>query len=148
MEVPRIEVKLELQLLAYTTATATRNPSRVCDLHHMDTSRVCNPLSHNRDSHELYIFSRHYLLNSGRCLFLLKCKEICKIFSNFYLTIIIKKGIAGVLLWYSRLRIQHCHCCGLGHCYGACLIPGLGTLTGCGHSQKKKKKEEEKYLFF
>ena len=34
MEVPRLGVKLELQLPAYTTATATPEPSRVCDLHH------------------------------------------------------------------------------------------------------------------
>ena len=34
MEVPRLGVKPELQLLAYTTATAMRDPSRSCDLHH------------------------------------------------------------------------------------------------------------------
>ena len=33
MEVPWLEVKLELQLQAYTTATAMPNPSRVCELH-------------------------------------------------------------------------------------------------------------------
>lgn len=32
MEVPRLGVELELQMLAYTTATATRDPSRICDL--------------------------------------------------------------------------------------------------------------------
>ena len=34
MEVPRLGVKLELQLPAYATATATWDPSCVCDLHH------------------------------------------------------------------------------------------------------------------
>ena len=34
MEVPRLGVKLELQLLGYTTATATWDLSRVCDLHY------------------------------------------------------------------------------------------------------------------
>ena len=34
MEVPRLGVKSELQLLAYTTATATRDLSHVCHLHH------------------------------------------------------------------------------------------------------------------
>ena len=34
MEVPRLGVELELQLLAYAAATATRDPSCVCDLHH------------------------------------------------------------------------------------------------------------------
>ena len=33
MEVPRLEVQLELQLPAYATATATRDPSLICDLH-------------------------------------------------------------------------------------------------------------------
>ena len=34
MEVPRLGVKLELQLLAYTTATATLGLSHISDLHH------------------------------------------------------------------------------------------------------------------
>ena len=34
MEVPRLRVKSELQLLAYTTATATPDLNHVCDLHH------------------------------------------------------------------------------------------------------------------
>ena len=34
MEVPRLRVESELQLLAYATATAMRDPSHVCDLHH------------------------------------------------------------------------------------------------------------------
>ena len=50
MEVPRLGVKSELQLLTYATATATWDPSHVCDLHH--SSRQCwslNPLSEARD---------------------------------------------------------------------------------------------------
>ena len=34
MEVPKLGVKSELQLPAYTTVTATLDPSRICDLHH------------------------------------------------------------------------------------------------------------------
>ena len=34
MEVPRLEVESELQLPAYTTATATGDLSCTCDLHH------------------------------------------------------------------------------------------------------------------
>ena len=50
MEVPRLGVKLELQLLACTTATATRDPSRVCDLHHSSQQRqILNALSKARD---------------------------------------------------------------------------------------------------
>ena len=50
MEVPRLGVELELQLLAYATARATWDLSSVCDLH--QSSRQClilNPLSEARD---------------------------------------------------------------------------------------------------
>ena len=71
MEVPRLGVKLELQLPAHTTATATLDMGCICNLQHsswqcqilnplnrardwtcilMDTSRVFNPLSHNGNS--------------------------------------------------------------------------------------------------
>ena len=50
MEVSRLGVKLELQLPAYTTATATPDPSHVYDLHHFSWQwRVLNPLSEARD---------------------------------------------------------------------------------------------------
>ena len=68
MDVPRLGVELELQLLDYTTATATPDQSHICDLRcglrqhqilnllreardgiHIltDTRRVCNVLSHH-----------------------------------------------------------------------------------------------------
>ena len=71
MEVSRLGVELELQLLASITVTATWDPSHVCKLHRssqqcqilnpqikakdrtrilMDTSQVGNPVSHNRKS--------------------------------------------------------------------------------------------------
>ena len=50
MEVPRLRVKLELLTLAYTSATATRDLSRICDLHHSSRHRrILNPLSEVRD---------------------------------------------------------------------------------------------------
>ena len=50
MEVLRLGVKLELQPLAYIRATATRVPSRVCNLHHSSRQRwIVNPLSKGRD---------------------------------------------------------------------------------------------------
>ena len=50
MEVPRLGVELELQLLAYTTATATRDPSHICALHHSSQQhQILNPLSGARD---------------------------------------------------------------------------------------------------
>ena len=72
MEVPRVEVESELSLLIYTTATATQEPSSIYNLYHssqqrqilnplseargqtcilMDTSRVSDLLSHNRELH-------------------------------------------------------------------------------------------------
>ena len=76
MDVPRIGVELELQLPAYTTATAMQDPNHICNLHHslqqsqilnplskvrnrthilMDTSWVREPLSHDGNSKTLYI---------------------------------------------------------------------------------------------
>ena len=50
MEVPRLGVQLELQLLAYTTAIATSDPSHICNLHHSSQQcRILNPLSEARD---------------------------------------------------------------------------------------------------
>ena len=50
MEVPRLGVEAELQLPAYTTATATADLSCVCDLHHGSWQCwILNPLSEVRD---------------------------------------------------------------------------------------------------
>ena len=49
-EVPRLGVESELQLPACTTATATLDPSWVCDLHPSSQQRqILNPLSEARD---------------------------------------------------------------------------------------------------
>ena len=60
MEVPRLGMESELQPLAYATATATKDPSQVCYVHH--SSRQCqilNPLSKGRDrTHNLMVPSR------------------------------------------------------------------------------------------
>ena len=48
MEIPRLEVKSELHLLAYTRAAP--DPSRICNLHHSSLQyRILNPLSKARD---------------------------------------------------------------------------------------------------
>ena len=50
MEVPWLGIELELQLPVYTTAIATPDPRRVCDLHHSSRQhRILNPLSKARD---------------------------------------------------------------------------------------------------
>ena len=50
MEVPRLGVELELQLLPYITATAMWDPSLICDYTtaHSD-ARSLTPLSKSRD---------------------------------------------------------------------------------------------------
>ena len=49
-EVPRLGGQLELQLLPYTTATVTPDPSRVCDLQHgLRQHQSLNLLSEARD---------------------------------------------------------------------------------------------------
>ena len=50
MEVLRLGVKSELHLPAYTTDTATPDPSCICHLHHSSQQhRILNPLSKARD---------------------------------------------------------------------------------------------------
>ena len=50
MEDPRLRVESELQPLVYTTATATQDPSRFCDLHHSSQQRrILHPLSEARN---------------------------------------------------------------------------------------------------
>ena len=50
MEVPWLGVKSKLQLLAYARATATRDPSCICNLYHSSQQhRILNELSEARD---------------------------------------------------------------------------------------------------
>ena len=57
MEIPRLGVNSELQLPAYSTATATQDPSYVCNLHHSSQPRrILNPLGEARDgTHNLVV---------------------------------------------------------------------------------------------
>ena len=60
MKVPRPGIKSELQLPAYTTATAMQDLSHVCDLHHSSQQgQILNPLSKARDrTHNLMVPSQ------------------------------------------------------------------------------------------
>ena len=44
----------------------------------------------------------------------------------------------------NRLRIRHCHSCGVGHNYGLDLMPGLGTPYATGWPKKREKKKKRK----
>ena len=50
MDVPKLRVELELQLLAYVTATAIADPGCVCNLQHsLWQCQILNPLSGARN---------------------------------------------------------------------------------------------------
>ena len=49
MDIPRLGVESELQLLAYTTATATRDLSRICPIPQLMTTPDPYPQSEARD---------------------------------------------------------------------------------------------------
>ena len=50
VEVPRLGVESELQLLACTTATATQDPNHIGDLcRTLQQCQICNPMSEARD---------------------------------------------------------------------------------------------------
>ena len=50
MEVPRLGVQLELELLATATVTAAWDPSLISNLHHSSQQhQILNPLSKGRD---------------------------------------------------------------------------------------------------
>ena len=50
MEVPRLGVELELELLVYTTATAMPDPNHIFNLHHSSWQRcMLNVLCEARD---------------------------------------------------------------------------------------------------
>ena len=57
-----------------------------------------------------------------------------------YLSYLFRNWISGVPWWGSGLRIQCCHCCGLGCSGGSGLIPGSGTSASCAVGMAKKKR--------
>ena len=55
-EVARLGFQSELQLPAYTPATAMQDPSHICDLHHSSHRQILNPLREARDwTHNLVV---------------------------------------------------------------------------------------------
>ena len=58
-EVPRLGVKADLQLLAYTTVTATTDPSHICNPQCSLQQRwILNPLSKARDQSCILVDTR------------------------------------------------------------------------------------------
>ena len=86
MEVPRLEIKSELQPLAYATATATPDSSYTCDLRHSSWQCqilnpgiesasfwtlcwVLNPLSHSGNSSQILLSCAVSSICLGLCCF-------------------------------------------------------------------------------
>ena len=71
MEVPRLGVKLELELPAYTTATASPDPSLVYSLHHSSRQhQILNPLSKARDQTHILMDHSQFRYHWGMMAFL------------------------------------------------------------------------------
>ena len=60
MDVPRLRVESELQLLAYITATATQDLSHVCILYHSSQQReiLKNPTSVHEDTDSIPVLAQ------------------------------------------------------------------------------------------
>ena len=75
MEVPRPEVKSELQLPAYTTATSMQDPSCMCNLHHSSWQcQILNPLSEAKDQTHI-LMGLNPLSHSGNSIFYSHLKD-------------------------------------------------------------------------
>ena len=97
MEVPRLGVEWELQLPAYTIATAMQDPSHVCDLHHsLQQHEILNPLREARDRTYILMdlvgfINRWAMKGTPRCYqFFL---SVCIICDNSRLHFIIREAL-------------------------------------------------------
>ena len=94
MEVPRLGVKSELQLPAYTTATAMQDPSHIRDLHHSPWQhQILNPLSNARDQNRIFIdtnWVHYHWATTGSPVWVIYNKRPVLPYSAFFNTILSK----------------------------------------------------------
>ena len=96
MEIPRVEIKSELQLLAYTTAIAVWDPSHIFDLYHSSWQcRIFNPWSKARDW-------TLFLMDTSQFGYCWAAMELCPLL--FFFKIVL--GILGTLLIHINFRIN------------------------------------------
>ena len=152
----------ELQLPVCATATATRDPSHVCDLHRSSWQRrILNPLSEGRDRtrnlmapsrirfcctmRRIPVFCFLNLVLIAYFLSLHFPPSIClegKYFILRLLVVDLKIYHEELLMWCPGLRIWHCHSRAVYHRCGWDSIPGLETFIYLGHAKKLKKKTQ------
>ena len=111
MEVPRLGGKSELQLLAYSTATATQGPNHVCNRHHSSQQRwILNPLSKARDQTRNFMVTswihfRWATTGTPVLIFLILLSVRLGCLFKFFL---VSRG-RPVLLWTSLLELLLLH---------------------------------------
>ena len=134
MEVPRLGVQSELQLPAYTTATATPDTSRVCDLHHSSRQhQILNLLIKARDRTCILMdpIWVHYLratMETPLLPVLTFCLPLFFFFFFFFLAEILLHGscvirvhlapyMVGNSIFSDTMRVNHSSCpSSLTHC--------------------------------
>lgn len=65
---------------------------------------------------------------------------------NFLSAHLKKKAKWGFPLWWSRLRIPHCHCSSLSHCCGVSSVLAPGTFACHRYGQNIYIERENKYI--
>lgn len=126
MEVPRLGVKLELHLPAYTTATAMQDLSCICNLHHSSWQCwILNPVSEARGgTHTFMVTSRFCYVTMGTsgCIFYsstvnLQCCVGCKCIAKWLLHIYSYICILYQILFHYRLLqdIEYRSCASVGY---------------------------------
>ena len=116
MEVPRLGVKSELQLQAYTTATAMWDPSHICDIHHSSQQgSILNPLGEARDQTPILMDTsqvHYHWVTMGTLRKSFDWTEALYLGCGGHHTTLLCQNSQnqGFPLWFSRSRTQHCLC--------------------------------------
>ena len=114
MEIPRLGVELELELLAYTTAIATLDPSRVCNLYYTTAHSNAGSLTHwarpgvePPSSWMLLRFFNHWAMKGTPALVILKSKEHIRKWAVKTLAHLGEKGKVKKPNWKPKTDVLH-----------------------------------------
>ena len=132
MEVPRLGVESELQPPVYTAATATWDPSHVCDLYHSSRQhQILNPLSKGRDQ-TLVLMDASQIRFWGTWELPFSLLNISFRFTMEWLNMWIQFHVHSWMIfcwtWNSRLAslcFQHIKCCAISFWLARFLIRNL-----------------------